>query len=73
MNPWDADSRFKIGVFHLWRGEPEQAAEPLLQAMQLNRDNENYRSVARDAMQRWAESRPNDPRLQEMAARYGRP
>lgn len=72
-NPWDQDSRFNLGLFHLARSEPHLAAEPLLQAWYLDRGSARYRNAARDALDRWQGLRPGDPERETLVARYGLP
>ncbi len=73
LNPWDVDSRYNLGLFHLARQEPAQAAEPLLQAWTLERYDERYRNAARQALQQWSATAPGDAALAELLAAYGRP
>ncbi|MHC5019367.1 MAG: tetratricopeptide repeat protein [Planctomycetota bacterium] len=73
VNPWDAGARFNLGLYHLTRSEPQEAAEPLLQAWRLHPGEPVYRDHAREALQRWSNLRPGDPALQGLVARYGRP
>jgi len=72
LNPWDDQSRFNLGLFHLSRGEPDRAAEPLLQAWTLDRSQEKYAGAARRALEDWRR-RGGGPALGDLLARYGSP